>query len=89
MLFFVKFLLTAQPLTAPEELEVNPEGGWNFSGVWKMNITWKNGVSNGITRDKVTYDVRIFYTEQMKLVHSVSECLCNKAILFSFQLRAK
>lgn len=63
-------IVQAQPLTAPEELEVNPEGGWNFSGVWKMNITWKNGVSNGITRDKVTYDVRIFYTEQMKLVHS-------------------
>ncbi|KAF4077565.1 hypothetical protein AMELA_G00209640 [Ameiurus melas] len=67
---FSVLIVQAQLLTAPEELEVKPEGDWNESNVWKMNISWKNGVSNGITQDKLTYDVRIFYTEQMKLVHS-------------------
>lgn len=83
-----KILLTAQPLTAPEELEVYPDGDLNGSAFWKMNIEWKGGFTNSITPDKVTYDIRIFYTEQMELVHNVSGCLYNKVILFSFQLRA-
>lgn len=83
-----KILLTAQPLNAPKELEVYPEGGYNDFGVWKMNIEWKGDFTNSITADKVTYDIKIFYTEQMKLVHNVSRCLYNKVIFFSFRKRA-
>ncbi|XP_060791899.1 LIF receptor subunit alpha b isoform X2 [Neoarius graeffei] len=35
-----------------------------------MNIEWKGDFTNSITADKVTYDIKIFYTEQMKLVHN-------------------
>lgn len=83
-----KILLTAQPLNAPKELEVYAEGGFNDFGVWKMNIEWKGDFTNSITADKVTYDIKIFYTEQMKLVHNVSRCLYNKVIFFSFRKRA-
>lgn len=76
-----KILLTAQPLNAPKELEVYPEGGLNDFGVWKMNIEWKGDFTNSITADKVTYDINIFYTEQMKLVHNVSRCLYNSYFL--------
>lgn len=82
---FVKILLTAQRLTPPEEVKVYMEEDLSDLGVWKMNIEWKHGFTNRITPDTVTYDVKIFYAEQMKLVHKVSECFYNKSILFNFK----
>ncbi|MCJ8740938.1 hypothetical protein PDJAM_G00064980 [Pangasius djambal] len=60
----------AQPLSAPEEVKVYTDDDVKDFGVWKMNIEWQDGFTNSITPDKVTYDIKIFYTEQMKLVHN-------------------
>ncbi|XP_026797254.3 LIF receptor subunit alpha b [Pangasianodon hypophthalmus] len=66
----VRGRLNAQPLSAPEEVKVYTEDGVKDFGAWEMNIEWKDGFTNSITPDKVTYDIKIFYTEQMKLVHN-------------------
>ncbi|TTK94551.1 Leukemia inhibitory factor receptor [Bagarius yarrelli] len=58
--------LIAQKLTTPEELRVYSD---EDSGVWRLNVEWKDGFPNSITPEKVTYDIQIFYTEQQKLVH--------------------
>lgn len=78
MLFTVKILFTALPLTTPELLKVYADEDLTDLGVWKMNIEWEDGFSNSITPDKVTYDIKIFHTEQMKLVHNVSGCFYQK-----------
>lgn len=74
-MMFVKSLLTAQQLAAPKEVDVYTEDDLYDFGVWKMTIEWKDGFTNQIIQDTVTYDINILYTEQMKLVHNVSGCL--------------
>ncbi|KAM9450361.1 LIF receptor subunit alpha b isoform 1-T1 [Clarias gariepinus] len=59
----------AQPLTAPEQLTVYRDVDVDDLGVNILNVEWKHGFTNSIRPDKVTYDIRIFYTQQMKLVH--------------------
>lgn len=86
LLYFIP--LTAQALPVPEGVNVS-KGYLDNLGVWKMNIEWKDGFANSLTPETVTYDVKILYTEQMKVVHNVSGCFYNKTILFSFQLTAK
>lgn len=74
-MMFVKSLLTAQRLAAPKDVDVYTEDDLHDLGVWKMTIEWKDGFTNQIIQDTVTYDINILYTEQMKLVHNVSGCL--------------
>lgn len=73
-------LLTARTLLTPKSVKVYTEDDQTDSGVWKMNIEWMDGLANSITPDTVTYDIKIFYTEQKELVHNVSGCSYNKAI---------
>ncbi|XP_072518005.1 LIF receptor subunit alpha b [Salminus brasiliensis] len=39
-------------------------------GDWKMNTEWRDNFLNSNKPEKVTYDLEIFHTEQMRLVHN-------------------
>uniref|UniRef100_A0A3B4CHF9 LIF receptor subunit alpha b n=1 Tax=Pygocentrus nattereri TaxID=42514 RepID=A0A3B4CHF9_PYGNA len=63
-------LLTALPLPVPEIVRVYSDGNdIHDFGVWKMNVEWRDNFPVGNKPEPVTYDVEIFHTEQMRLVH--------------------
>ncbi|XP_066502120.1 LIF receptor subunit alpha b [Hoplias malabaricus] len=61
---------TGNPLPVPEIVNVYNDIGDPFKTIWKMNVKWKNNFINSSLNEQVTYDIQIFYTEQMRLVHN-------------------
>uniref|UniRef100_A0AAR2JB59 LIF receptor subunit alpha b n=1 Tax=Pygocentrus nattereri TaxID=42514 RepID=A0AAR2JB59_PYGNA len=60
----------ALPLPVPEIVRVYSDGNdIHDFGVWKMNVEWRDNFPVGNKPEPVTYDVEIFHTEQMRLVH--------------------
>ncbi|XP_036443969.1 leukemia inhibitory factor receptor-like isoform X1 [Colossoma macropomum] len=61
----------ALPLPVPEIVRVYSDASDTRGfGVWKMNLEWRDNFTNGNKPEPVTYDVEIFYHEQMRLVHN-------------------
>ncbi|KAL6469926.1 hypothetical protein MHYP_G00210450 [Metynnis hypsauchen] len=61
----------ALPLPVPEIVRVYSDANDTRDfGVWKMNVEWRDNFPNDIKPEPVTYDVEIFHTEQMRLVHN-------------------
>ncbi|XP_076836794.1 LIF receptor subunit alpha b isoform X2 [Brachyhypopomus gauderio] len=58
------------PLAVPEVVRIyKGESDPDNFGVWKMNIEWRANFTNSYKPEKVAYDVEIFHTERMTLVH--------------------
>ncbi|XP_026861737.2 LIF receptor subunit alpha b isoform X2 [Electrophorus electricus] len=63
--------LDGHPLSVPEIVRIyKGESDTNNFGVWKMNIEWRDNFSNSNKPENVAYDMEIFHTEQMTLVHN-------------------
>ncbi|KAG9265554.1 leukemia inhibitory factor receptor-like [Astyanax mexicanus] len=63
-------LVIAQDMQYEHLLPVHEIVQVNESGDWKIQIKWKDHFTNTSRPEKITYDVEIFYTEQMRLVHN-------------------
>ncbi|XP_062867413.1 LIF receptor subunit alpha b isoform X2 [Trichomycterus rosablanca] len=56
-------------LAVPEILRVYTEDSDDL-GSWTMRVEWRDGSTDSDGPQKVTHDVQIFHTEQMRLVHN-------------------
>lgn len=66
-------LLTAHLYPTPEILKVYADGNDKQDfGAWKMNIEWRINFISSNSQEKISFDMEIFHTEQMRLVHNVS-----------------
>ncbi|XP_066531660.1 leukemia inhibitory factor receptor-like isoform X2 [Hoplias malabaricus] len=55
---------TGLPLPVPEIIYSH------YVTVWKLIVGWRNNFTNSSRHEQITYDMEIFHTEQMRLVHN-------------------
>lgn len=55
----------------PEILRVYREDDVHDLGVWTMSIEWRTGSTERARAQTTMYDIQIFHTEQMRLIHEV------------------
>lgn len=76
------YISTGHP--APiEEVKVYSEESYcalSDCGAWVLNVTWRDKFAENNEFKKVSYDIEVLRTEQMRTVHNVSEIFLTKAM---------
>ncbi len=48
-------------------------------GAWVLHVTWKDTFAKNNESEKVSYDIEVLRTEQMRTVHNVSEIIFDNS----------
>lgn len=48
-------------------------------GAWVLSVTWRDKFAENNESEKVSYDIEVLRTEQMRTVHNVSEIFFDKS----------